>query len=626
MRLGSDSAAGELQNVAAITPDGLLIGSDGMYVRYLEVGAVNPLVLDGGECERISAGFAQLASRLPDRQSLQLYIHATPLDVQGVVDSEAALCEQAADAAEAAGEQEHALRVRRFGVVAEQSLQSTTALTAPVTVRYLIVCPWRPAERPRRRPGRGGALQIKPRVHQRAVRESQRHIDGIRSDLEAMNLPARQMNGQDVLDLLHARFNPADTQPDMEGGVLEEPLSGENAADAARRASGIALALCATPVDFCDRSFLRIGESVERVFYISLAPAQTWLGWLLHATQSPCPYTLSIHVQATDRYRERMAQRRRYRRIHGVNRGVEAGGKPVDPDALVQEREAAELNDELAASAGSGIYRLSIYLALRDPPGDVETQEEIAQSVGRELSMASDARVNHGMFAQQKLWQSTLPLGHDTAGRRQKYVTANVGDTVALCGTACGSPTGIPLGYAAPGRTLERLDPFDAAHPNHMLLINGMSGAGKTMAAILLLARAIAQGARGCVIDRAGHFEFLCNLIGGTSLEIGAAAHAINAWDVPDPASVGAEKIDFLLALHAQLLGEHNTGRDSYGLSDLEANLLGLAIGEVYQRCAVTGRNPASCCWRRSLSAATKTNAPAGRSGSPRHSGTCRCG
>ncbi len=162
-----------------------------------------------------------------------------------------------------------------------------------------------------------------------------------------------------------------------------------------------------------------------------------------------------------------------------------------------------------------------------------------------------------------------------------------------LIGTRCGSPDGIPLGYALPGRTLERLDPFDERHPNHLLLINGMSGAGKTMSAIILIARAIAHGATGFIIDRAGHFAYLASLIpGSVSVQIGADGHAINAWDVPDPRQPGAEKIDYLLALHALLLGEHNPARDSYGLNDLESNLLGLAIGDIYERCALTGEEP----------------------------------
>ena len=241
--------------------------------------------------------------------------------------------------------------------------------------------------------------------------------------------------------------------------------------------------------------------------------------------------------------------------------------------------------------------------------------------------MASDARIRpRPVRPSERCGSSTLPLGRDVARRQRKYVSRNVGDTFSLVGTSCSSPGGIPLGYALPGRTLERLDPFDTAHPNHLLLINGMSGAGKTMAAIILLIRAIAQGASGFIIDRAGHFAFLASLIpGAASVEIGAEAHAINSWDVEDPANLSPEKIDYLLALHALLLGEHHAGQDSYGLTDLERNLLGLAIAEVYERCALTGEEPRELLLQEELERRYHRSAPTGRSGSPRRCGTSRC-
>jgi type IV secretory pathway VirB4 component len=149
------------------------------------------------------------------------------------------------------------------------------------------------------------------------------------------------------------------------------------------------------------------------------------------------------------------------------------------------------------------------------------------------------------------------------------------------------------LGIATPGRTVERLDPFDPQHENHLTLINGMSGTGKTMLTVLLLARAVAQGAVGWIIDRAGHFDFLVSLIpGARTVAVGGGGHAINPWDVPDPGTVEPEKVDYLLSLHALLLGEHHADRDQYGLSDLEQNLLGLAITRVYDRCDLTGEQP----------------------------------
>jgi DNA helicase HerA-like ATPase len=593
------SAAGLLP-VAAIDPDGLLITEEGSYVRYLETGAVNPLVMDSAEGERISAAFAQIAARLPDRQSLQLYVQATPLGLEELLADESHRCEQAAGAAQDTSHAERAQAIRRLGVAQEQSIRRSARTVAPLRLRYLVVCPWKGARSALSLPRGGrGPMRITAETHERNTRDSLRHTEGIRTDLEAMGLATQALTGAEVLDLLNSRFDPGSAEAwglpasFLRPEAVEAPIAGEPATDAVARARALARAICTAPVTFTQRSHLQIGGSMEQVLHVALPPEQTWLGWLLHMTQAPRPFTLTVHIQATERYRERMAQKRRYKRLFGVNRGVEQRGRPLDPDARLAEEEAAELTEELTRGGGAGIYRVAIYLALREPGGDGEALGELAGSIAREVTMACDARVQHGLFAQETLWGSTLPLGRDPARRRRKYVSRNVGDSFPLVGTGCGSPEGIPLGYALPGRTLERLDPFDRSHPNHLLLINGMSGAGKTMAAIILLARALSQGAGGFIIDRAGHFAFLTSLIpGAASVEIGGEEHAINSWDVEDPSQVAAEKIDYLLALHALLLGEHHAGRDSYGLTDLESNLLGLAIGEVYERCALTGEEP----------------------------------
>jgi hypothetical protein len=588
-------AASTLLGVAAIQPDGLLIRDDGAYVRYLEVTPVNPLMLEPAQAERVSAAFAQVAARVPDGQSLQLYVQATPLALEEILAVGTHCCEQAAGAAHDTGEHGRAKAIRALGIAHERTIRDAAETVYPLQLRYYVVCPWRPAQRASlttwRRRGETNAG-----VNERAAGDSLRHTEGLRADLEATGVTAWPLTGLEVLDLLAERFGP---HRDTNGGLPASFMTPEVVrtatadADAEPARADLAEAICAAPIGLGERDHLQIGEQPERAFYISFAPEQTWLGWLLHLMQAPRPFAVSVHIQATERYRERMAQKRRYKRIHGVNRGIETRGRPLDPDARVQEQEAAELNDELATSAGAGIYHVSVYASISEPDGDPQALRELCHTAGREVTMATDARVQHGQFAQAALWRSTLPLGRDVARRRRKYVSRNVGDTFPIVGTSCGSPDGIPLGFALPGRTLERLDPFDARHPNHLLLINGMSGAGKTMAAIILLARAISHGATGFIIDRAGHFDFLASLIpGAASVEIGGDVHAVNCWDVDNPARVGAEKIDYLLALHALLLGEHHAGRDSYGLTDLEANLLGLAIGEVYARCALTGEEP----------------------------------
>ena len=589
--------ASDLLGVAAIEPDGLLIREDGAYVRYLEVGTVNPLAVEQAEGEQISSAFAQIAARLPDRQSLQLYVQGTTLDVEALLAEETYRCERAAGAAEDAGQPDRATAIRRLGIAQEQSLRKTARAISPLRLRYLVVCPWQPSRRPALGARRGRALRIRESVHLRAIRDSLRHIEGIRTDLDAMGLSARSLSGGEVLDLLCSRFDP-DAQGSgalpasfMQSEVVAPVRVGEDEDEADARTHALSEAICTAEIDLSDRSRIRVGSTLEQVSYVSLAPEQTWLGWLLHMMQSPSPFVLSVHIEATERYRERMAQKRRYKRLYGVNRGVESNGRPLDPDARVREQEAAELVDELATSVGAGIYRVSIYHAISDH--DHERLAELCQATAREVTMASDARVNHGAV------RAAAAVVLDAAARpRCGCPQAQVRQPQRRRHLRAGrdqrrSPGGIPLGYSLPGRTLERIDPFDPAHTNHLMLVYGDHGSGKTMATIILWIRALAQGATGFIIDRAGHFAFLASLIpGAASVEIGGDAHAINSWDVEDPAMCHPEKIDYLLALHAQLLGEHHAERDSYGLTDLESNLLGLAIAEVYERCALTGEEP----------------------------------
>jgi len=587
--------AGDVFPVGAIDADGLLVREDGAYVRFVEASVVNALVLDEGEAERVSVAFGQLAARLANRQALQLYVQASPLALETLLEAESQRTRAAAKDVDAA----RAQAMYRLAAGQAQSLREHAASAAAIALRYVVICPWQPDARgpfTRER----GRRPISAAAHGRAVRESARHTEGVRADLEAMDLHARILDGREVLDLCWQRLDPqayaaGQQPPSSRTGVLGGPVAGESAQAAAERAQALRAAVCTADIGLSDPATIRVGACVELVSYVSLAPELTWLGWVLHFMQAPRPFVMSVHVEGTERYRERLAQRRRYKRLYGVNRGSEQRGRPLDPQARLAEEEAAELNDELATGTGTGIYRTSIYLALREggPDPQLDVLRELATATGREVMMASDARVLPGLFAQAPLWRSTLPLGLDVARRQRRYVTRNVADTFPLVGTSCGSPRGVLLGIATPGRTLERLDPFDPQHENHLTLINGMSGTGKTMLTVLLLARAVAQGAVGWIIDRAGHFDFLVSLIpGARTVTVGGGGHAINPWDVPDPGRVEPEKVDYLLSLHALLLGEHHADRDHYGLSDLEQNLLGLAITRVYDRCDLTGERP----------------------------------
>src|SRR4051812_39541950 len=314
------------------------------------------------------------------------------------------------------------------------------------------------------------------------------------------------------------------------------------------------------------------------------------MGWLLGAMLTRQPYILSVHVRALDRRRERQRLRLGYRRLFAINRGAEQRGRVPDFDRYAQEHEYQQLLGEMAGQERAGLFEVSIYQALRapGPTPDLAALGEAVDYCAETIEAAADCKVGRGEFRQRELWTSTLPLGHDAARRTRKYATRNAADTVPLVGTRCVSPGGIPFAFSDPGRTLERLDPYDPEHANHTLLICGRSGSGKTMTANLLLARLIACGARAFVIDRAGHYELLTRLVAGAQqIELGAARSpfALNPWDVSDPARVSSEKVAFLLSLHTLMMGDE-------GLGKAEQAVLGEAIRAVYARAATLEDEP----------------------------------
>jgi hypothetical protein len=630
-RRREDSVA-SLLGLAAIGQDGTAIRCDGVYLRYLEVSPVNPLVCDEQTNEQLSTAFGGVLGRLEGGQSLQLYVQARPLPIDELVSQEAQSVALAAATAEREDQAGVGRAIRRLGIAVEHSLRTHCEAVAAMSIRYLIVVPWRPVGLPRRR---RGELCFTGKAHERALRDSHRQADGIRRDLEAMRLTVHPLDGSEVLDLLWSRFDPdslRDSAPPasfMRPDALGLPNPGEPIEQTLARTRSLQEAVCAVPLDFSARSYARVGDALEQVSYLSGVPERTWLGWMLHFMQTPLPFALSVHVVATDRLRERQAQRRRWKRLRGVNLGVEQRGRPVDPTAVEQEREAEELTHDLAVSAGAGIYKVSVYLQLSQPlPADnaeegvqasrvqeaTEVLAEHAQSNAREVTLVSDARLDRGVLAQRTLWESSLPLARDRARRSRKYLTRNLADTWPLVSTSCGSPKGIPLGYAQPGRTLERLDPFDPEHENHMLIVNGRSGTGKTMTVNILLIRAICKGLRATVIDRAGHFQFLASLVpGAVQVALGGRRNkeAVCPWDVPDPGRVEQSKVDYLLALHSLLLSRQDSAR---GLGDLEENLLGLAIRETYARCSLTGEQPRELILQEELYRRETAEATAGAS------------
>jgi hypothetical protein len=606
--------AGELLAVETIDRTGLVVTSEGAFVRIFRVVPPNPLLMSAEERAQTAATFQRLAGQLNADQTLQIYIDARPVNLSELLGA----CRSEVEASAGPPPTRDHPNARGVGpwrlyAALEESLRAHADQQAAVHVSAYVVVPFWPRQKTTEvalgwaRHSRLARVPLERslQAHRRVVREHLALVDNLRAELEADGIPTELLDGERVLRLLWARFNPstADTNSPAPRRMVEVlgELDGHAERETARRAAArLREQIARSSLDFtADHHRVSVDQDVEQTIFVQTTAGRTRMGWLHGAMLTRQPFTLSVYIHALEHRRERHRLKLAYRRLFTINRGAEQRGRIPDFDRYVQEHEFEDLLKGMASGEQAGLFRVSIYQTLRarGPQPNLTELGEAVDFCAEAIESTADCKVSRGEFHQQALWTSSLPLGRDVFRHSRKYPADNTADTVPLVGTTCGSPTGVPFAFADPGRTVELLNPYDPEHFNYTMLIAGRSGSGKTMTANVILSRCLAMGARGFVIDRAGHYETLTRLIDDAQqIELGAddSPYALNPWDTPDPARVSRRKIAFLLGLHQLMMG---------GLDTREVGLLGPAIRAVYAKAAALGTRPTESMLQQELRA-----------------------
>ena len=193
-----------------------------------------------------------------------------------------------------------------------------------------------------------------------------------------------------------------------------------------------------------------------------------------------------------------------------------------EDDALT---EAELLDRELRSTVAATVYQVSTYVSFREPDGDPTDFGERLKKTATAFQSLTDARVLRGAFLNVHSYPCTLPTGLDPLRAARAYAQRNIAHCSPLVSASCGSPEGLILGFADPGGTLERLDPYDPKFQTYVTVLIGQGGGGKTVMVNKLLVAAIAQGMRGFIIDRStistghgeervqGHYDPLLSLV-----------------------------------------------------------------------------------------------------------------
>ncbi|MGI9097112.1 MAG: VirB4 family type IV secretion system protein [Solirubrobacteraceae bacterium] len=608
---------GELVDVAALEPDGLVVTNAGVYVRVIECQHVpNVVSADPSVLAQVEAGWAELCAAIGDLQGLSFYAQTDPIGVTDAMLEDRTRVDLAIDDDRAHDRPGLAqCRTRLLQAQTQSVTQAAQGEQPAVAARYWVAVPYRPAPNPVRAlkqtwtPAHG-VLRMTWAEHQRAARESLALTEQVIAHLTGMAVDAHLMGPVEILAAAWERLHPtASSLPDLEAfDRVAQIVQATSAQDATRHRASIIDALCSTDepvgVDTSDPRWLRHADgTLEETLHLGTPPALTSPWWLTYLLQVPVPSTVAVHIRVGDRSRTRSAHRRRWARLRAAIDYKDRRGRLVGHDESDALAEASELDSELAGSIAATVYDVSIYASFRHPGGDEDELDELLRGVAKTFTSFTDARVLRGRFLSAAGLTSTLPIGVDRLRATRRYAHRNIGHCVPLATSSCGCPHGLILGCSDPGGTLERIDPFDALFERHVTLVAGPSGGGKTVAVNALLERAISQGMRGWIVDRSStrsqdgtrtqsHYDPLLSLIpAARRIDVGnRGGDVICPWDVPKPSDVPSSKLEFLLALHALLIGDLHG--DERRLSALEESLLRTAISAVYERCAETGERP----------------------------------
>ena len=525
--------AGDLLAVEAIDRTGLVVTSEGAFVRVLRVTPPNPLILSADDRRAVAAGFCHLIGRLRPGQSLQFYLDARPVRLDDAARRRCAgtCSSRRRRRRRASGPRATRPRCRAGGCTRRwRSRCAGTPTSRPPSscARYVVV-PFRPA--PPRRARRAGRAAAPPAraarrssadcdAHRRAVRESQAHADALRAELEALGLPVRQLDGEQVLRAAVGALEPDQRRRRRRRArraASRCSASSTPRATASRRARPRWRCASGSPRSSAGLQARphrgRGRRDLEQVIYAHTHRAADHDG--LAARRDADPPALHAERATCTRSTAAASASGSSSATGGCSRSTAAPSSAAacpTSTATRRRREYEQLLGEMAGHDRANVFEVSIYQALRarGPHPDLAALGEAVDYCAEQIESAVDCKVDRGEFRQPELWAST-----PAARPRRRPPRAQVRDAqrrrhgpagrhrVRLADRASRSRSPTP---AAPS---SGSNPYDPEHANHTLLICGRSGSGKTMTANVILARAIAHGARAFVIDRAGHYELL---------------------------------------------------------------------------------------------------------------------
>lgn len=542
--------------------EGLVVLSDGSFRKYISCKGINALLFDEAEREMMARTFANFANSC--ESDIQIIIKSRNLSVDEYLSRYQILLKTDND------------YLKWYADYTDKWFRKVQDVTFVPQRDFYVVISYHP---PDCKTGKAWNGRRSIQKHEEYLEILNRLKKTAFEQLRASNLRPQVLNRKEVRNLIYSDLNPSLYHKDPEA-----PPSRPNASEAST--------LAGSALKVTDEYIWLDGKYIGTQ-YMFATPHETWLGWLVDLLVISTEYTLSLFIHQCDQDRVRRELKLKYRIGHVASTQLAT----PDLEGLESTRSAAQAIQEFLRSSNKA-FDTSLYLTT-----SAETPERLAQNMDeiRRVFKNRGAQMDRGQMLQLDLWQSSLAVGVDKMAVVHRVMSPIIGTMWPFFTASCGTPDGVPFGFALASREPVLLNPFfrgQGKDANNMFVV-GTTGAGKSFAVSMMMLRLLPLGTRFVLIDKTvdkfGAYRFITELLGPelcAYVDLGpSSGYVLNPFDLgPEdkPGEPSADKVSTLLALLDLMLAPE--GREE--LSVEEKSLLDGLIRLAYMEASFRNQVP----------------------------------
>jgi type IV secretory pathway VirB4 component len=545
--------------------EGLVVLADGTLRKYISCKGINALLFDEAERELLAKQFKDLANSCDS--DIQIIVTSRNLSVDEYLSRYQILLKTDND------------YLKWYADYTDKWFRRIQDVQFVPQREFYIVISYRPDDLAKK-------LEFQPWSGRRSIQKHDEYLEALNrlcktalEQLRMSNLRPAILTRKQVRNLIYNHLNPSLS--------ISEPD-----APPCKPGESETSALCKSALKVSDQYLWLDGKYVGTQ-YMSELPHETWMGWLSELLTLSVEYTFVIFIHTCNQDVVRKKLQTQYRL------GMVASTQLATPDieGLESTKSAATAIQDFLRSSNKA-FDISIYIKTHS-----DTPEKLAQNMDeiRRVFKNRGAILDRAQLLQLDAWQSTIPVGVDKLAVVNRVMSPIVGTIWPFFTASCGTPDGVPFGFAHASREPVLLNPFfrGAGKDANNMFVVGTTGAGKSFAVSMMILRLLPLGTRFVLIDKTvdkfGAYRFITELLGPefcAYVDLGPnSGFILNPFDLgpeDEPGNPSPDKITTLLSLFDIMLAPE--GREE--LNPEEKSLLDNLIRLAYMDAAFRNTVP----------------------------------